>query len=120
MRSPRLVKPVTSQNRTVTVLRTSGSATWAMRLESKTASRKSPKREATYTVRRLFDQLSERLQGALGDLRKRGKLDDEAVSRAMREIRLALLEADVNFQIVKQFVESVARAGGRRGGARRA
>jgi signal recognition particle subunit SRP54 len=55
----------------------------------------------------VFDTLSERLQGALGDLRKRGKLDDEAVSRAMREIRLALLEADVNFQIVKQFVESV-------------
>ena len=55
----------------------------------------------------MFDTLSERLQGALGDLRKRGKLDDEAVSRAMREIRLALLEADVNFQIVKQFVESV-------------
>ena len=55
----------------------------------------------------LFDTLSDRLQGALGDLRKRGKLDDEAVSRAMREIRLALLEADVNFQVVKQFVETV-------------
>jgi len=64
-------------------------------------------RNRAYTVRRLFDQLSERLQGALGDLRKRGTLDDEAVSRAMREIRLALLEADVNFQIVKDFVESV-------------
>jgi signal recognition particle subunit SRP54 len=60
-----------------------------------------------YTVRRLFDTLSDRLQGALGDLRKRGTLDDEAVSRAMREIRLALLEADVNFQVVKQFVETV-------------
>ena len=55
----------------------------------------------------MFDTLSERLQGAFGDLRKRGRLDDEAVSRAMREIRLALLEADVNFQIVKQFVETV-------------
>jgi signal recognition particle subunit SRP54 len=55
----------------------------------------------------LFDQLSERLQGALGGLRGRGRLDDEAVSRAMREIRLALLEADVNFQIVKEFVERV-------------
>ena len=55
----------------------------------------------------MFDTLSDRLQGALGDLRKRGKLDDEAVSRAMREIRLALLEADVNFQVVKQFVETV-------------
>jgi signal recognition particle subunit SRP54 len=104
MRSPRLVKPVTSQNKTVTVLRMSGSALWAMSTESKTESGKSL---GVYTVPLVFDTLSERLQGALGDLRKRGKLDDEAVSRAMREIRLALLEADVNFQIVKQFVESV-------------
>ena len=37
----------------------------------------------------------------------RGKLDEEAVSRAMREIRLALLEADVNFKVVKEFVERV-------------
>jgi signal recognition particle subunit SRP54 len=55
----------------------------------------------------VFDTLSDRLQGALGDLRKRGSLDDEAVSRAMREIRLALLEADVNFEVVKQFVADV-------------
>jgi signal recognition particle subunit SRP54 len=55
----------------------------------------------------VFDTLSDRLQSALGDLRKKGKLDDEAVSVAMREIRLALLEADVNFQIVKDFVEKV-------------
>ncbi len=55
----------------------------------------------------MFDTLSDRLQGALGDLRKRGRLDDEAVSRAMREIRLALLEADVNFQVVKDFVAAV-------------
>jgi signal recognition particle subunit SRP54 len=55
----------------------------------------------------VFDTLSDRLQGALGDLRKRGKLDDEAISAAMREIRLALLEADVNFQVVKDFVGRV-------------
>ncbi|MGZ8795440.1 MAG: signal recognition particle receptor subunit alpha, partial [Gaiellaceae bacterium] len=55
----------------------------------------------------MFDTLSDRLQGALGDLRGRGKLDEEAVSRAMREIRLALLEADVNFEVVKQFVAQV-------------
>jgi signal recognition particle subunit SRP54 len=55
----------------------------------------------------VFDTLSERLQGALGDLRKQGRLDDEAISRAMREIRLALLEADVNFEVVKDFVERV-------------
>jgi signal recognition particle subunit SRP54 len=55
----------------------------------------------------VFDTLSERLQGALGDLRKRGKLDDESISRAMREVRLALLEADVNFEVVKAFVTQV-------------
>jgi len=55
----------------------------------------------------VFDTLSDRLQGALGDLRKRGKLDEEVISRAMREIRLALLEADVNFRVVKEFVERV-------------
>ena len=55
----------------------------------------------------MFDTLSERLQGALVDLRKRGTLDDEAISRAMREIRLALLEADVNFHVVKEFVDRV-------------
>ncbi|MGZ8696332.1 MAG: signal recognition particle receptor subunit alpha, partial [Gaiellaceae bacterium] len=55
----------------------------------------------------MFDTLSDRLQGALGDLRGRGKLDEESISRAMREIRLALLEADVNFEVVKQFVAQV-------------
>ena len=55
----------------------------------------------------MFDTLSDKLQHALGDLRGRGTLDDEAVSRAMREIRLALLEADVNFDVVRQFVADV-------------
>jgi len=55
----------------------------------------------------VFDTLSDRLQGALGDLRKRGTLDDEAISKGMREIRLALLEADVNFEVVKDFVARV-------------
>ncbi len=55
----------------------------------------------------MFDALSDRLQGALGDLRGRGRLDEEAISRAMREIRLALLEADVNFEVVKSFVAQV-------------
>src|SRR5213076_1990877 len=60
-----------------------------------------------YTCPPMFDTLSDKLQAALGDLRGRGKLDDEAISRAMREIRLALLEADVNFEVVKQFVAQV-------------
>ena len=55
----------------------------------------------------MFDTLSDKLQGALGDLRSRGVLDEEAISRAMREIRLALLEADVNFDVVKEFVAHV-------------
>jgi len=55
----------------------------------------------------VFDTLSDKLQAALGDVRKRGSLDEEAVSRAMREIRLALLEADVNFKVVKDFVARV-------------
>ena len=55
----------------------------------------------------MFDALSDRLAGALGDLRKRGKLDEEAISRAMREIRLALLDADVNLEVVRSFVERV-------------
>jgi signal recognition particle subunit SRP54 len=55
----------------------------------------------------MFDSLADKLQGALGDLRKKGKLDDESISRAMREIRLALLEADVNFTVVRDFVARV-------------
>src|SRR3712207_197379 len=55
----------------------------------------------------MFDTLSERLQGALGDVRSRGKLTEDDVSKAMRQVRLALLEADVNFKVVKQFTEAV-------------
>ena len=55
----------------------------------------------------MFDTLSDKLQHTLGDLRGRGRLDEESVSKAMREIRLALLEADVNLQVVKDFVARV-------------
>ena len=55
----------------------------------------------------MFDTLADKLQSALGDLRKKGKLDEESISRAMREIRLALLEADVNFTVVRDFVARV-------------
>jgi len=55
----------------------------------------------------MFETLSEKLQSALGDLRGRGVLDDEAISRAMREVRLALLEADVNLNVVRDFVARV-------------
>jgi signal recognition particle subunit SRP54 len=55
----------------------------------------------------VFDALSDKLQHALGDLRGRGRLDDESVSKAMREVRLALLEADVNLGVIKDFVARV-------------
>jgi len=55
----------------------------------------------------MFDQLSERLGATLSDVRGRGKLTEADVDRAMREIRLALLEADVNFKVVKQFTKTV-------------
>ena len=55
----------------------------------------------------MFDTLSDKLQATLGDLRGRGRLSDEDLSLALREIRLALLEADVNFRVVKEFVARV-------------
>ena len=55
----------------------------------------------------MFDQLSDRLQESLAAVRSRGKLTEADVDRAMREIRLALLEADVNFKVVKTFTEAV-------------
>jgi signal recognition particle subunit SRP54 len=55
----------------------------------------------------MFDQLSDRLQDTLSGVRSRGKLSEADVDRAMREIRLALLEADVNFKVVKQFTSQV-------------
>ena len=55
----------------------------------------------------MFDTLSNRLQATLGELGRARRLDEETVTRAMREIRLALLEADVNFQVVKDFVAGV-------------
>src|SRR5919206_544664 len=62
---------------------------------------------ATLSGRPMFDTLSDKLQATLGDLRGHGRLSEEDLSRAMREIRLALLEADVNFQVVKDFVARV-------------
>ncbi len=51
----------------------------------------------------MFDSLAEKLQGTLADVRQRGTLTEQDVDAAMREIRLALLEADVNFKVVRQF-----------------
>ncbi|KRL04687.1 signal recognition particle protein [Liquorilactobacillus oeni] len=54
-----------------------------------------------------FEGLTERLQNAIGKLRRKGKVSETDVKEVMREIRLALLEADVNFQVVKDFVKTV-------------
>ncbi len=55
----------------------------------------------------MFDSLSDKLQSALDGLKRQGKLTEKDVERAAREIRLALLEADVNYKVVKQFVDKV-------------
>ena len=55
----------------------------------------------------MFDTLSDRLQTALGGLSRKGRLDEETVTKAMREVRLALLEADVDFEVVKEFVAAI-------------
>ena len=55
----------------------------------------------------MFDSLSERLRKTLADLTGRGRVSEADVDAAMREIRLSLLEADVNFKVVKDFVGRV-------------
>ena len=54
-----------------------------------------------------FENLTERLQQAMSKLRKKGKVSEADVKEMMREIRLALLEADVNLQVVKDFTKRV-------------
>jgi len=55
----------------------------------------------------MFEQLSDRLQSTLSDVRSRGKLSESDIDSAMRDIRLALLEADVNFKVVKAFTKTL-------------
>ena len=55
----------------------------------------------------MFDSLAEKLQGTLADVRNHGTLTEADIDGAMREIRLALLEADVNFKVVRQFTAQV-------------
>ncbi|HYA15879.1 MAG TPA: signal recognition particle receptor subunit alpha, partial [Bryobacteraceae bacterium] len=55
----------------------------------------------------MFDNLSEKLQRVFRNLRGEGKLTAENMESALREVRVALLEADVNFKVVKQLIESV-------------
>lgn len=55
----------------------------------------------------MFENLAEKLEGVFKKLKGRGRLDEENVQEALKEIRMALLEADVNFKVVKDFIEEV-------------
>src|ERR1700759_3560888 len=55
----------------------------------------------------MFDNLSDKLQRVFKNLRGQGKLSAENMDVALREIRMALLEADVNFRVVKQLIENI-------------
>src|SRR5438128_11489903 len=55
----------------------------------------------------MFDSLSTKLQNAFRNLRGLGKISEENVGEALREVRLALLEADVNFKVARDFIERV-------------
>ena len=55
-----------------------------------------------------FDSLSEKLNHVFSKMREKGKLTDLEIKQAMREIRIALLEADVNFQVVRDFINKVS------------
>ena len=52
----------------------------------------------------MFESLSDKLQGVFENLASRGRLSDRDVNAALREVRLALLEADVNYKVVREFV----------------
>ena len=54
-----------------------------------------------------FEGLSEKLQGALRKMTGRGRLTEQAVKEGMREVRMALLEADVNYAVAKDFIRKV-------------
>lgn len=55
----------------------------------------------------MFDYIGDRISNALKNIRGMGKITEDNIGDAVREIRIALLEADVNYQVVKEFVESV-------------
>ncbi len=55
----------------------------------------------------VFESLSEKLQNALGKLKGKGKISEKDLDAALREVRLALLEADVNFKVVKDFIKKI-------------
>ena len=54
-----------------------------------------------------FDNLSEKLQNVFKNLRSKGRLTEDDVKAALKEVKMALLEADVNFRVIKQFAKTV-------------
>ena len=55
----------------------------------------------------MFESLTDKLDQVFRRLKGRGRLDEENVRQALKDIRMALLEADVNFKVVKEFTEDV-------------
>ena len=55
----------------------------------------------------MFEYMGDRLSNAIKNIRGMSKITEENINEAMREIRMALLEADVNYQVVKEFVNNV-------------
>ena len=55
----------------------------------------------------MFEYMGDRLSKAIKNIRGMGRITEDNISEAMREIRMALLEADVNYQVVKEFVNNV-------------
>ena len=54
-----------------------------------------------------FENLTDRLSNVFSNLGRKGKLSEDDVNQALREVRMALLEADVNFKVVKEFIKRV-------------
>jgi signal recognition particle subunit SRP54 len=66
-------------------------------------------RTITYTSRLMFDELSEKLEATFSRLRGRGVLNEADIKEGLREVRRVLLEADVNFQLTREFLERVEK-----------
>ena len=55
----------------------------------------------------MFENISERLQGAIHKIKGYGKITEDNISDILRDVRIALLEADVNYKVVKEFINNV-------------
>jgi signal recognition particle subunit SRP54 len=55
----------------------------------------------------MFEELSQKLEGVFKELRGQGKISEENVAETLREVRRVLLDADVNYQVAKQFIDDV-------------